>query len=158
MTTMLSRPGTATPTRRASRFTWLSALIVVLAVALGFGAGFLTSQQTQDDPTGLAPDATVSLIEDNMAAFNAGDAQALAATTTPDVTYTMIDPSGVLGELNGPENVLGRLGQTHGLRATSEYMQQGHLVTVSYREAATEGITIYEITAGKISHAWIIMS
>ena len=157
MTTTFTRPETV-PTKQGSRFSLVTVLTVVLAIALAFGAGFLTRQLTQDDPTGLAPDSTVSLIEDNMAAFNAGDLKALAATTTTDVTYTMIDPKGVVGELTGPYNVYSALGQARGLRATSEYMQQGHLVTVSYREAATEGISIYEITAGKISHAWIIMS
>lgn len=157
MTTTFTRPETILPTGRTSRFTWLTVLVAVLALALGFGAGFLTSQTTQDEPTGLADNATVSLIKDNMAAFNAGDARALAATTTSGVVFTVVSSNGANAQFTGPESIMANIGQTSGLKATSEFVQQGTLVTSTYSEASSKGVQIYQISGGKIAHVWILL-
>lgn len=73
MTTTCTKPEAVVHPTRPSRFTLVAVFVVVLAVALGFGAGFVVRDLTQDEPTGLANDATVSLIEDYGAASNAGD-------------------------------------------------------------------------------------
>jgi hypothetical protein len=156
MTTTFAEPETILRTGR-SRFTWLTVLVAVLALALGFGAGFLTSQTTQDEPIGLADDATVSLIEDNMAAFNAGDANALAATTTSDVVFTVVSSEGIDAQFKGPESVMANIGQTSGLKATSEFVRQGPLVTSTYSEASSTGVQIYKIAGDKIAHVWILL-
>ena len=157
MTTTFAGPETIRPTGRTSRFTWLTVLVVVLALALGFGAGFLTSRATQDKPSGVADDTTVSLIEDNMAAFNAGDAKALAATTTSGVVYTVVGSEGIGAQFTGPESAMANIGQTSGLKATSEFVRQGALVTSTYSEASSKGVQIYQISGGKIAHVWILL-
>lgn len=160
MTTTSTKPTDTLvhPTRRSSRFTWLAVLVVLFAVALGFGAGFLTSQMGQDEPSGLADDATVSLIEDFMAAGTAGDLEALEATTTPDVVLTGMDRDGVIGETEGgAEGILAQMGEPSGLKATSEFMQQGNLVTSTYSESESHGVQTFEITDGKISHVWLVV-
>lgn len=159
MTSTTSKPTETVvhPSWRTSRFTWLTVIVVALAVAVGFGAGFLTSQMVQDEPTGLADEATVSLIEDYMAAADAGDQESLAATTTPDFVITLMNRSGVLGEIEGAEAMLRELGEANGLEATSEFMQQDELVTSTYDELNSHGVQTFEITDGKISHAWITM-
>lgn len=140
---------------------WLAALATILLLAGGFGAGFLTSEVTQDEPVGLADAATVSLIQDNMSASNSGDLEALRETVTEGYVFTAIDPDSgsVIGETTGGvEAFYEQIGQTNQLRATSEFLQDDNgLVSTTYSEGGTNGMLVVKILGGKIAHTWVFM-
>lgn len=160
MTTTMTRPGTAEARATRTRSAWLAALAAILLVAVAFGAGFLTSQVTQDEPVGLADAATVTLIEDNMRATNAGDLDALRETVTEGYVFTAIDPDNgnVIGETIGVDAFYDRIGRTDQLRATSELVQDDNgLVSTTYSEGGTNGMLVLKVVGGKIAHTWVYM-
>lgn len=158
MATTMTRPETVHS--KPTRTVWLAVLAAILLVAVGFGGGFLTSQVTQDEPVGLADEATVSLIQDNMAAHNAGDREALSETVTEDYVFTAINPDtgAVIGETTGVDALFAGISQTSQLQATSELVQDDNgLVSATYSEGGTTGMLVFKIVDGKIAHTWVFM-
>lgn len=151
---------------------WFAILGGVLMLALGFGAGFLTSQLTDNGSSDVADAATTSLIESNVDAYNAQDADALAATYTPDAVITYVyrggwytRPSDYVGPkaIDAPAaNVLPwrlvnlSLGD---FRLTSVLAAHDGLVSATFgRPDGHGGVVIYEVGDGKIRHQWLVMS
>lgn len=104
--------------------------------------------------------ATVSLIEDNMAASNAGDLEALRETLT-EGSLTAISPDNgdVIGETTGGADAFYKeVSQTSQLQATSELVQDDNgLVSATYSEGGTTGMLVFKIEDGKIAHTWVFM-
>ena len=160
MATTMTRPETVLAKSTRTRTVWLAVVAAILLIAVGFGAGFLTSQTTQDDPVGLADQATVSLIQENMAAHNAGDPDALRETVIEDYVFTAINPDtgAVIGETTGVDALFKEISQTSQLQATSEFVQDDNgLVSATYSEGGTTGMLVFKIVDGKIAHTWVYM-
>lgn len=137
----------------------LSGSIVAAFVALllvAFGGGFLTAWGLQSDPQGLAPDSVVQLLDDSMAAVNANDTEAMAATYAEDAVFT--------NDIAGTEQVgATEIAVTYAdlsLRRTSEVVMDGDYATYTF-EWSVDGVqyspavAMVQIRDGSIVHQWI---
>jgi hypothetical protein len=136
---------------------WTVILAVVLLLAAGFGAGFLVSEATQSEPAGLADESVVALIDDSIAASNAGDDAAYAATFSSDAKFFIIDDGIELARYEFPNVIARETGGTVDLALTSEVVQHGDYASVSYTEAGSHGLMVVEIVGGKIDNQWIFI-
>jgi hypothetical protein len=136
---------------------WTVILAVVLLLAAGFGAGFLVSETTQSEPAGLADESVVALIDDSIAASNAGDDAAYAATFSSDAKFFIIDDGIELARYEFSNVIARETGGTVDLALTSEVVQHGDYASASYTEAGSHGLMVVEIVGGKIDNQWIFI-
>ena len=157
-TPVIERTSHAPPvvTRRTTPI-WMTALVALLLLALGFAAGAVTMRLTDDEPVGLASESDVALIEDNFAASNADDEAALAATYSADAVFFIIRAGVQLGTYEFAKGIASALSGTTGLALTSEVVQHGDYASATYSEAGTEGVMVVEIVNGKIDNQWIFI-
>ena len=143
-------------TRRTTPM-WMTLLGALLLLALGFAGGALTMQAVDTEPLGLADESVVAVIEDNIAASNADDEAALAATYSPDAEFFIIRDGVELGSYEFAKGIAGALSGTTGLALTSEVVQHGDYASATYTEAGSEGVMVVEILNGKIDNQWIFI-
>lgn len=144
-------------TRRTTP-TWLTLVVALLLLALGFAAGAATMRLTDDDPVGLADESVVALVERNFAASNADDEAALAATYTPTARLFVYDGHVELAWFEFARVIAREMGGTTDLTLTSEVVQHGSLVSATYSEGASEGVFVMEIQDGKIDSQRIFIA
>jgi len=152
------------PERHAARNVWVTVGVLAL-LALAIGTGVLIGRATVEEPApapeplGLAPAATVAVVDANIAALNAADEDALAATFTTDAVFTD-DIAGI--ESVGVEEIVDfYLGDVYpgdwDLRRTSEVVQMGDFASSGFAYASGSGIAVWEFSDdGKIAHQWVM--
>lgn len=146
-----------TPVARRSS-AWVVVLGVVIALIAGFSAGVLVQQAVEAEPQGLAPDATVQVVDDLIAVTNGSDPAAMAAAYTDDAVFVITDSTGaVYGRFVGGEEIAAEMGSSIGLQRTGEVLQQGDMVTTTYSENSTEGTTTLDIQGGKVAAQWVMI-
>jgi hypothetical protein len=136
---------------------WMTLLGALLLLALGFAAGALTMQVVDEEPAGLADESVVSLIERNIAAANADDEAALAATYSPDAELFFIRDGVELGTFEFAKVIAAQVSGSTDLALTSEVVQHGDYASAGYTEAESDGIMVVEVLNGKIDNQWIFI-
>ena len=157
-TPVIERTSHAPPvvTRRTTPM-WMIVIGALLLLALGFAAGAVTMQAVDEEPLGLADESVVAVIEDSIAAANADDEAAYAATFSPDARFFFIDDGVVLGKIAFAKNIAREVGGTTDLTLTSEVVQHGDYASATYSEAGSEGVVVYEVLNGKIDNQWVFI-
>jgi hypothetical protein len=136
---------------------WMTLVGALLLLALGFAAGALTMQLVEEEPAGLADESVVSLIESNIAASNADDEAALAATYSPDAELFFIRDGVELGSFEFAKGIAAQMSGTTDLALTSEVVQHGDYASAGYTEGESDGIMVVEVVNGKIDNQWIFI-
>lgn len=157
--TLLSPPTTeakpeVAPRARTRVRGWVIGVVVVL-LAAAFGGGIFTGKAMEADPVGLADDAVVELLDENIRALNARDADAIAATFAEDAVMTDL----IAGEeYVGADEIARTYASIPNLRLeqTSERVQQGDYVASTFTYFRGSGVAIFQIEDGKITHQWVI--
>jgi hypothetical protein len=143
-------------TRRTTPL-WMTLIGALLLLALGFAAGALTMQAVDTEPAGLAEDSVVAVIEDSMAASNAGDEAAFAAMLSPDAELFVIRDGVEVGDFEFASVIAREMVGTTDLALTSEVVQYGDYASAAYSEAETAGVMVFEIVEDKIDNLWIFI-
>lgn len=136
---------------------WMTLVGALLLLALGFAAGALTMQATDEEPAGLAEESVVAVIKDSMAASNADDDAALAAMFKPQARFYIFDGHVQLAQLEFADVIAREMGGTTNLTLTSEVVQHGAYASAGYSEAGSEGVMVVEIDGDKIANQWIFI-
>ena len=157
-TPMMERTTHAPPVEvRRTTPIWMMLLAALLLLALGFAAGAVTMRLAEDEPLGLADESVVALIERNIAASNADDEAALAATYTPNARLFIFDGHVELARYEFADVIGREMSGTSDLATTSEVVQNGSLVSATYTEGSSEGVVVMELLNGKIDSQWIFI-
>lgn len=153
------------PERHTARNVWVTVGVLAL-LALAIGTGVLLGRATAEEPApapeplGLAPSATVQVVEANFAAMNQADREAFAATFAPEAVFTdhVADDeyigadaitAAVLPDLVHPGD--------WDIQRTTEVIQMGDLVANGFTSAQASGISVWEIDdQGLITHQWVM--
>jgi len=136
---------------------WMTLLGALLLLALGFAAGALTMQAVDTEPLGLADESVVAVIEDNIAATNAGDEAAIAATFSPDAELFIIKDGVELADFEFAKVIAREMSGWTDLTLTSEVVQRGEYASVTYSEAESAGVMVVEVLGNKIDNMWIFI-
>ena len=136
---------------------WMISLVGLLLLALGFAAGAATMRLTDEEPVGLAEDSVVALIERNIAASNADDEAALAATYSPDAELFFIRDGVELSSFEFAKGIAAQMSGATDLALTSDVVQHGDYASAGYTEGETDGVMVVEVLNGKIDNQWIFI-
>ena len=136
---------------------WMTLVGALLLLALGFAAGAVTMQAVDTEPAGLADESVVALIERNIAASNADEEAALAATYSADAEFFIIRDGVQLGSYEFAKGIASALSGTTELALTSEVFQHGDYASATYPEGSSQGLLVVEIANGKIDNQWIFI-
>jgi hypothetical protein len=134
----------------------------VILLVVGLGAGFLVGQVTKADtvlPSDLAGTTVTQMLDDYMAAVNAGDATKIASFFATDATFTdttkddgyVVEGNTEIAETMASWHPLGFQVSDPGTAIQNgEYVAQYHISSVDAVMA------VYQIEDGKFQNVWIV--
>ncbi len=137
---------------------WAIAALVAL-VFVAFGCGFLTSQAVRTEPSGLAPEWVVSLVENNSAALNAHNAADLEATFADDAVLTDMQTG---RQAFGAAQIVSYIMRFEDMAVerTSDVIYMDGYATCTFRYAgetsSVSTVVAFKIEDGKIAHEWVM--
>jgi hypothetical protein len=135
----------------------MTLLGALLLLTLGFAGGALTMQAVDTEPAGLADDSVVAVIERSIAASNADDEAALAATFGADAELFIIRDGVELADFEFAKVIAREMGGWTNLTLTSEVVQHGDYASATYSESEGEGVMVVEVVGNKIDNMWIFI-
>jgi hypothetical protein len=150
------------PARHTARNVWVTVGALVL-LALAIITGIAIGRATVDEPAaplGLAPAASVQVIDANIVAMNQADRDAFAATFAPEAVFV----DHVAGDVYvGSDEITAAVlpdivkpGDWE-MRRTTEVIQMGDLLANGFTSTQASGISVWAIDdRGLITHEWVM--
>lgn len=155
----------STRVRRPHVNVWLVAIIAVAAAPVGLGIWALVDRGTSSATPGLASPEVASMLDDRLAAFNSGDAEAVAAFYTPDAVLEEHDrtPTAVTRGSEAIGRAIATYVNDYGLQLArvSPVIQTGRGVAeavIAPNEPDWGWTLVYLLdqSSGKIAHQWVL--